>query len=70
MQYLTKIYDYSLMATWTKLKENEIKLPVTENGEINFDYMEKYITAIEKLTIKNVVEYKDKLIEQTKKLVD
>lgn len=70
MQYLTKIYGYSLMATWTKLKENEIKLPVTENGEINFDYMEKYITAIEKLTIKNVVEYKDKLIEQTKKLVD
>ena len=70
MQYLTKIYGYSLMATWTKLKENEIKLPVTENGKINFDYMEKYITAIEKLTIKNVVEYKDKLIEQTKKLVD
>lgn len=70
MQYLTKIYGYSLMATWTKLKENEIKLPVTENGKINFDYMEKYITAIEKLTIKNVVEYKDRLIEQTKKLVD
>ena len=47
----------------------KITLPVTPNGEPDFDFMERYIRAIEKLTIADVVKYKDKVIATTKKLV-
>lgn len=39
-------------------------------GEPDFDYMERYIRAIEKLTIADVVKYKVKVIDTTKKLVN
>lgn len=48
----------------------ELQLPVTATGEIDFDYMQDYIRAMEKETIKGVVEYKDKVIEETKKVVN
>jgi len=51
-----------------KIQSDIIKLPVDNNGNIYYDYMEKYITAIEKLTIKNVVEYKDDIIAKTKEI--
>lgn len=38
-------------------------------GDIIFDYMERYIRAIEKLAIADVVKYKDKLIETTRQIV-
>ena len=44
------------------MKESIISLPVTAKNDIDFDYMEKYINAMQKLTIKKVVEYKDKVI--------
>ena len=39
------------------------------NGDVNFCFMEQYITALEKTVIKDVVEYKDRVIEETKKVV-
>ena len=42
-------------------------LPVDKYDRLNLNYMENYIRAIEKLTIKDVVEYKDKMIALTKK---
>lgn len=63
-------YSWDNSISKTKIKNNIIRLPINKQNKIDFDYMEKYITAIEKLIIKNVVEYKDKLIDQTKKLVD
>ena len=44
------------------------KLPVLSDRTPDFEYMEKYIRAIEKLTIKGVVEWKDKEIEKTKEI--
>ena len=35
----------------------------------DFEYMERYIKAIEKLVIKDVVKYKDEMIEKTKDVV-
>ena len=32
--------------------------------------MEKYITAIQKLVIRDVVDYKDKLISETKSVIE
>lgn len=63
-------YSWDNSISKTKIKNNIIRLPINKQNKIDFDYMEKYITAIEKLIIKNVVEYKDKLVDQTKKLVD
>lgn len=66
---LPKLFSYNNMATWNKLKGIEVSLPVTLNGDIDFDYMERYIRAIEKLAIADVAKYKDKLIAATKQVV-
>ena len=58
------------MATIPKLKKISINFPVNGNGEIDFEYMEKYIRAIEKVTIANVVKYKDSVIDVTKSIVN
>ena len=47
----------------------DILLPVTPDDQIDFDYMQNYIRATEKQTIKGVVEYKDRVIKETKKVV-
>ena len=55
---LPKLFSYNNMATWNKLKTIEVSLPATLNGDIDFDYMERYIRAIEKLAIADVAKYK------------
>lgn len=67
---LPTLFSYNNMATWNKLRILTISLPVTLDGEPDFDYMERYIRAIEKLTIADVVKYKDKVIDTTKMLVN
>lgn len=67
---LTNVFSYNNMATWKKLKNMSIMLPVTANDDIDFNYMQNYIRAMEKQTIKGVVEYKDRVIEETKKAVN
>ena len=66
---LPKLFSYNNMATWNKLKTIEVSLPVTLSGDIDFDYMERYIRAIEKLAIADVAKYKDKLIATTRRVV-
>lgn len=48
----------------------DFMLPVTSTGDIDFDYIQNYIRATEKQTIKGVVEYKDRVVEGTKKIVN
>lgn len=59
--------DYLTNAT-DKLPELVISLPIKFDGAPDYEYMENYITAIKKLTIKDVVEYKDKVINITKQI--
>lgn len=49
-----------------KISGLPIYLPVNSQDKIDFDYMEKYITAIEKLAIKDVVKYKNQELSATK----
>lgn len=64
------LYSRENLAIWNNRVENEvIELPVTASGDVNFDYMVRYIRAIEKLAIANVVKYKDKVIETTRQVV-
>lgn len=62
-------FSYDKKATWDRVKTCEVNLPATSGGDIDFDYMERYIRAIEKLAIADVAKYKDKLIAATKQVV-
>ena len=48
---ITKKFTYNEKATNIALKNTYIKLLITGNGDIDYDYMEKYIRAVEKETV-------------------
>lgn len=49
------------------IKNIKIKLPI-KNNNIDFNYIEQLIKTLEKIIIKDVVEYKDKIIETHKNI--
>ena len=51
-----------------KIYENSVKLPIDNNGKPYYTFMEEYMKVMEKLAIKEVVEYKDKIINKTKQI--
>lgn len=53
---LKKIFSYSEMASWNKIKNMEIKLPIVTNNTIDYDFINKYIRVQEKLSIKKLME--------------
>lgn len=63
LAYLKKLFSYQNMCSFSKIKDLTIQLPITSSGEIDFDYMEKYISAIIKTKIKNVVLEINKKLE-------
>lgn len=76
--YMSKVIEHKIyplysrenLAIWNNRVENEvIELPIKSDGTPDFDYMERYIRAMEKVVIADVVKYKDKVIETTKKVV-
>lgn len=62
-------FSYDKKATWDRVKTCEVSLPVASDGNVDFDYMERYIRAIEKLAIADVAKYKDKLIATTRRVI-
>ena len=50
-------FSYDRKATWKRVSNCEINLPVTASGEIDINYMEQYIHAIEKPIITKMVNY-------------
>lgn len=52
------------------LKNIEIELPVIDKNKIDYDFIEKFITAQQKLAIKNIVDWRDKQINATKQIVN
>ena len=59
--------EYSSNAT-DKLPDLNIQLP-TKNEEIDYTFMSDFIRVIEKIVIKDVVEWTDRKIEATKEVV-
>lgn len=53
----------------TDLKNHKISLPILPNGDPDYQYMETYMKATEKLTIKDVEDLREKQIELTKKVI-
>lgn len=63
------IYSYkNKLGGWNVVKNKNIRLP-EKDGKIDFALMETFISAIKKLTIKEVVLYSDRKIAATKKVV-
>ncbi|HEM5333172.1 TPA: restriction endonuclease subunit S [Streptococcus suis] len=59
---------YTNYPTLSKLKELELVLPVKEQ-QIDYTFMSDFIKVIEKLVIKDLVEWTDKKIQATKEVV-
>ena len=65
---LSHKYSWGNSVSSIKIKTDKISLPV-KNGEPDFGIMGTFISAIQKLVIKDVVLYADKKIDATKKVV-
>lgn len=74
----TRLYSYSNKPKNGKVFDTIISLPVIESSDPDHEYtvddidwqdMERYIRAMEKVAIADVVRYKDRVIEETRKLV-
>ena len=63
-------YGYDNKATWEKVKNDFISLPITSDNHIAFDTMETFIRTVEKLCVRSVVQWKDKIIETIKRIVN
>lgn len=62
-------YTYDNKAYWEQVKEELITLPITTSGSIDYQFMETYIRAIEKLTILKVRDWRNREISATKNVV-
>ena len=60
-------FFYEFKATWDRVQAEYIYLPVKE-GKPDYDTMETFISAVQKLVIKDVVQYADKKITATKEV--
>lgn len=59
-------YSRELKAVWKRISENEILLPVTAEGKIDWDFMQNLITAESRLAIRGVVEWKASIESEMK----
>lgn len=59
-------FDYATKFNRKIAADMVVKLPVMEDGNIDFTFMENFIQVQKKLAIKDVVDWKDKIIETTK----
>lgn len=51
MRYIKEIYSYNDMASWEKLKDRFIELPVNVDEKIDFDFINNYVKAIQRRII-------------------
>lgn len=63
------IKDLGYSRHWKLAKNTKILLPIDSNGNIDYEYMNILISAIQKEVIKGVVDYADKNIDATKKVI-
>ena len=62
-------FDYATKFNRAIALEMVVSLPIKNNEEIDYDYMEKYIAVQKKIAIKSVVDWRDKQINATKKII-
>ncbi|MCL1885128.1 MAG: N-6 DNA methylase [Defluviitaleaceae bacterium] len=50
-------YEWTNKAGWARIKNEEIHLPVTDDGEIDFVYMENYINELSKIFVQRLEQF-------------
>lgn len=63
-------WSYAVKFNRKLVADMDVLLPVKSDDTPDFDYMERYIRAMEKIIIADVVKYKDRVIETTKKVIE
>ena len=53
--YFCKLFSYSDMASWEKIKDIQISLPI-QSGEIAFNFMEAYVSELEEERVSELEE--------------
>lgn len=64
------LFDYANKFNRQIAKQMTIKLPVNQNDTIAFEFMENFISAVQKEVIKSVVLWKQKRLNATKAIVE
>lgn len=64
------MFDYANKFNRAIVREIKVLLPVGDNNQPDWDYMERYIRAIEKSVIADVVKWKDRQITVMKQVAD
>lgn len=67
---IKKKFNYECKATWNRVSHEKLWLPVTDSGSIDYQFMETYIRAIEKLTIQKVYDWRAQEVETTKAIIN
>lgn len=63
-------WSYAVKFNRKLVADMNVRLPLKLDGTPDFDYMEKYIRAMEKVVIADVVKSKDEMIASTKSSVE
>ena len=66
---LNSKYSWGNSISKKKIMSDKIYLPV-KNGKIDYETMDRFISAVQKLVIKDVVLYADREIEATEKIIN
>jgi len=69
-KYLEGKYSYSDKLRSSQSLNFKIQLPITSNGNPDYEYMTTFIRIQQKLAVRNVVEWKDKEIETYKNVIN
>lgn len=64
-----QLYNWGNSISKQKIKKDTIHIPTNLSGDIDYNFIEVFSKAIEKLSIRSVVEWKDRIIETTKSIV-
>lgn len=63
-------FSWNNKARWNKIKSLDIILPATSDNQIDFDFMDKYITAIEKKKVLKLKQFLDHKLDLYKQIVN
>ena len=63
-------FDYATKFNRKVAAEMTIKLPISSQGDIDFNFMENFVRAQKKLSIKDVVDWKNIIITKTQEIVN
>ena len=66
---LKPIYSWGNSISNRKIQKDYVSLPVTKTGLPDYEFMETYISALKKVVIKGVVDWKDRIIKTTRDIV-